>query len=281
VVALESAVVSHGLPADLALQAADQMAEAVREGGATPAVVAVVDGRIRVGARRDDLARLLQPGAMKVAARDLPVAVALGRCGGTTVSATVEVAERAGIAVVSTGGIGGVHLGAERTGDISADLLALAAHPVVVVCSGAKAICDIPRTLEYLDTAGVTVVGYGTDRFPYFYAADSGLPAPARVDSAHQAAAIWRAKRALGQRSALVVAQPVPAGAALSSDDLRAAVALATDRAAAAGVRSADLTPHLLQALAELTGGRSLRANLALLRANAALAAAIAAAVAG
>lgn len=281
VVALESAVVSHGLPADRALGCAGQMQQAVREGGAVPAVVAVLDGRVRVGASLDDLARLLGPGTMKVAARDLPVAVAMGACGGTTVSATVAVAERAGIAVVSTGGIGGVHLGAERTGDISADLMALAAHPVVVVCSGAKAICDTARTLEFLDTVGVTVVAYRTDRFPYFYAADSGLAAPHRVDSPQQAAAIFRAKRALGQRTALVVAQPVPVAEALSPEELNSAVAAAHRRAEAAGVRGGDLTPFLLAALGELTGGRSLQANLALLGANAALAAAIAAALAG
>ncbi len=281
VVALESAVVSHGLPAGLALQAVRQMQQAVRAGGATPAVVAVLDGRIRVGASEEELARLVRPGVMKVAGRDLPVAVALGACGGTTVSATVAVADQVGIPVVSTGGIGGVHLGAERTGDVSADLAALAAHPVVVVCSGAKAICDVARTLEYLDTAGVTVVSYRTDRFPYFYATDSGLPAPRRIDSPQQAASIWRAKRALGQRSALVVAHPVPSEAALDAQEVERAVALAADRAASAGVRSADLTPYLLQALAELTGGRSLRANLALLEANASLAAAVAAALAG
>ncbi|MDQ7819569.1 MAG: pseudouridine-5'-phosphate glycosidase [Armatimonadota bacterium] len=281
VVALESAVISHGLPGDLALHSAARMHQAVRDGGAVPAVIAVVDGRIRVGASGEDLARLLRPGVMKVAARDLPVAVAREACGGTTVSATVIVAERVGIQVVSTGGIGGVHLGAERTGDISADLGALAAHPVVVVCSGAKAICDVARTLEYLDTAGVTVVAYRTDRFPYFYAPDSGLPAPARIDSPAQAAAIWRAHRALGRRSALVVAQPVPAQDALTSEEVEQAVAAAVRKAEAAGVRGGDLTPFLLAALAELTGGRSLRANLALLRANAALAAEIATALAG
>ncbi len=272
VVALESAVISHGLPHPTGLQTAAALEEQVRSAGAIPATIAVIAGRIVVGATAGELSRVAAPGVIKIAARDLPVAAATSATGGTTVSATVAVADLAGIRVIVTGGIGGVHLGAERTWDVSADLRALAEHPVAVVCAGAKAICDIEKTLEYLDTAGVTVVAYGTDRFPNFYARDSGLPAPRRIDTPQQAANILAAKQRLGQRTALVIANPIPAAEALASAEVDDAVRRATQRAAEAGVRAGDLTPFLLAALAELTEGRSLRANLALLRANAALA---------
>jgi len=275
-VALESAVISHGLPHPTALQTAAALEAAVREGGCVPATVAVIGGRIAVGVTAGELARLAEPGVIKVAARDLPVAAARSATGGTTVSAVVTVADLVGIRVVSTGGIGGVHLDADRTWDVSADLRALAEHPVVVVCAGAKAICDIARTLEYLDTAGVTVAAYGSNRFPNFFVRDSGLPAPWRIDTPQQAAGILAAKRELGQRSALVLANPIPEADALASTEVDDAVRRATERAAEAGVRAGDLTPFLLAALTDLTGGRSLRANLALLRANAALAASVA-----
>lgn len=276
VVALESAVISHGLPHPIGLQTAAALEERVREAGAVPATIAVVAGRIVVGATAGELSQVTAPGVIKIAARDLPVAAATSATGGTTVSATVAVADLAGIRVVATGGIGGVHLGAERTWDVSADLRALAEHPVAVVCAGAKAICDIEKTLEYLDTAGVTVVAYGSDRFPNFYARDSGLPAPRRIDTPQQAARILAAKRRLGQRTALVIANPIPAVDALASAEVEDAVRRATRRAADAAVRAGDLTPFLLAALADLTGGRSLRANLALLHANATLAASVA-----
>jgi len=269
-------VISHGLPHPTALQTAAALEAAVREGGCVPATVAVIGGRIAVGVTAGELARLAEPGVIKVAARDLPVAAARSATGGTTVSAVVTVADLVGIRVVSTGGIGGVHLDADRTWDVSADLRALAEHPVVVVCAGAKAICDIARTLEYLDTAGVTVAAYGSNRFPNFFVRDSGLPAPWRIDTPQQAAGILAAKRELGQRSALVLANPIPEADALASTEVDDAVRRATERAAEAGVRAGDLTPFLLAALTDLTGGRSLRANLALLRANAALAASVA-----
>lgn len=278
VVALESAVISHGLPDPVALETAETLEADVRAAGAVPATVAVIDGRIQVGATHEELSRLRTPGVMKIAERDLAVASAGGFTGGLTVSATLAVAELAGIDVVSTGGIGGVHLGAESSWDISADLPALARHSVLVVSSGAKAICDVARTLEYLETAGVTVVAFGTDHFPDFYAVDSGLPAPHRVDTPEDAARILVARRALEQPGAVVVANPIPRADALPETEVRSAVSRAL--ASASDVRGADLTPALLAALTELTGGRTLRANLALLRANARLAAAIAGALA-
>lgn len=278
VVALESAVISHGLPHPTGLQTAAMLEAEVRATGAIPATVAVVRGRIVVGAQGDELALLAASGTWKIAERDLAAAVAARATGGATVSATLAVAALAGIAVLSTGGIGGVHLGAERTWDVSADLLALARHSAVVVCAGAKAICDPAKTLEFLDTAGVTVAVYGADRFPHFYAPDSGIAAPRRIDDPAEAAAILAAKRALRQGGALLVAQPVPRQDALDAEVVARAVAQAV--AATGDVRGGDLTPALLAALAEITGGATLRANVALLRANARLGATIAGALA-
>ena len=279
-VALETAVFSHGLPQPTALAAAEELEQEVRSAGALPAAVAVVDGKLVLDAPRGLVRRLLDPGVWKVAERDLPVAVARGATGGTTVSATVAVAHRVGIPVVTTGGIGGVHVGGNRSWDVSSDLRALAQYPVALVSSGVKAVCDPALTLEYLDTAGVTVLGYRTDRFPYFYAQDSGLPVPHRADSPEEVAAVLRAKRSLGQGSGLLLANPVPAEAALPLEEVQRAIRAAVARAAARGVRGADLTPYLLAALHDLTGGRSVAANTALLRSNARLAAHVAVAFA-
>lgn len=279
VVALESAVISHGLPPLSGQESSAAQEEEVREAGAVPATVLVLAGRIKVGATARERGQLTASGAIKIAARDLPVAVALSATGGTTVSATVSIADLVGIRVIATGGIGGVHLGAEQTWDVSADLRALAEHPVAVVCAGAKAICDIGKTLEFLDTAGVTVVAYGTDTFPNFYARESGFPAPRRVDTPRDVASILVDKQILQQKTAVVVANPIPTPDALAEREVADAVRRATAQATAAGVRGGDLTPYLLAALADLTGGRSLRANLALLQANAALAAEVAVAV--
>lgn len=274
VVALESAVISHGLPHPTGVETAGVLEADVRAAGAVPATIAVVEGRILIGAVRGDLWRLTQPGTWKIAERDLAPAAAARATGGTTVSATVAAASIAGIAVMSTGGIGGVHLEAEQTWDVSADLPALGRYPLAVVCAGAKAICDVGKTLEYLDTAGVTVVAYGTDRFPGFYAVDSGFASPRRIDRPAEAAAILSRKRALGQAGAVLVANPIPAREALLSDAVTQAVGDALARTG--HVRGGDLTPALLAALGEITGGQTLRANLALLRSNARLAAAIA-----
>lgn len=276
VVALESAVISHGLPPPTGMHAAQALETAVRAQGAVPATIAVIDGRIKVGLTDQMLPHLEREGLIKIAARDLSVALATGASGGATVSAAVVVADLVGIPVVSTGGIGGVHLGAAQSWDISADLRALADHPIAVVCAGAKAICDIARTLEVLESAGVTVVGYRTNRFPGFYTRDSGFVVPHRIETADEAARILAAKRALRERSGLLVANPIPSTDALPDSLVSDAVARAFDQAAAAGVRGGELTPYLLSALAALTDGASVRANLALLRANAAIAAEIA-----
>lgn len=279
-VALESAVFSHGLPPSPARDLARDLTEAVLAAGATPACIAVRSGWAEVGLGASDLEFLFAPGVMKLAARDLAVAVAQRRSGGTTVAGTLAVAHACGIRVMSTGGIGGVHLGAGAAGDVSADLPALAEHPLVVVCAGPKAVCDPRRTMEMLDTLGVTVVGYGTSMLPGFLAASAGVPVPHRVDDPAGLAAIAEAKRRIGDRAALLVAQPPPSGAALDPRELDRAVSLALERAAEAGVEGADLTPYLLATLAEVTGGRSVAANVAVLVANARLAAEIAVAIA-
>lgn len=279
IVALESAVISHGLPLPTGQETSAALEDEVRRFGVVPATIAVLAGRIKVGATARERAQLTASGVSKIAARDLPVATALSATGGATVSATLVIADVIGIPVIATGGVGGVHLDAQQTWDVSADLRALAEHRVAVVCAGAKAICDIGKTLEYLETAGVTVVSYGTDRFPNFYTLDSGFPAPRRVNTPADVARIFADKRALQHTTAVLVANPIPASEALAEREVADAVHRATAQASAAGVRGADLTPYLLAALADLTGGRSLRANLALLRANAALAAEVAVAV--
>jgi pseudouridine-5'-phosphate glycosidase len=277
VVALESAVFSHGLPAGDARGLAGRVEAAVREAGAEPACIAIQGGRAVVGLAPGELEFLFAPGVLKVAERDLAVAIAQGRSGGTTVAGTLAVAAAAGVRVMSTGGIGGVHLGVEVTGDVSADLAALARRPMVVVCAGPKAICDPRRTVEMLDSLGVTLVGFRTAVLPAFLAPSAGVPLPHRVDRVEDLAAIARAKAETGDGSALLVVQAPPAEAALREDELDEAVKLAVKQAAAERVCGADLTPFLLATLAQITGGRSLTANLAVLEANARLAARIAA----
>ncbi len=280
VVALESAVYSHGLPATESRRLATRLDEIVRRAGAIPALVAVREGRVEAGSDPRDLEFLLAPGTVKLAERDLAVAVARRQSGGTTVAGTLAVAHAAGIRVMATGGIGGVHIGAERTGDVSADLDALTRHPLVVVCAGAKAICDPRRTAEALDSSGVAVVGYQTSTFPAFLARSTGIPVPHRVEDTAEIAAIARAKAAMGSPAALLVVQPPPPHAALDERELAVAVAVALEKAGDDDIGGGDLTPYLLNAMARATGGRSLTANLAVLEANAALAAAVAVACA-
>ncbi len=281
VVALESTVVAHGLPWPDNLAVARAMEAAVRAAGATPASIAVLGGRIRVGLGPDQLERVASDRALaKLSWRDLPVALARGGDGATTVAATLAVAGRVGIRVFATGGIGGVHPGAETTFDVSADLGALARTPCLVVCAGGKSLLDLPRTLELLETLGVPVLGYGTDDLPAFYTRRSGLPVAARVESAAEAAAVARAQWALGLDGGLVLAVPLPPEAALDEAEVAAALAAANERAAAAGVRGPALTPFLLADLHEHSGGRTLAANAALLRQNAAVAGAVAVALA-
>lgn len=274
VVALETSVLTHGLPEPANRRAAETMVRAIRSGGAEPAWVWTDGGRLRVGATDRELDRLLNGDAAKVARRDLPLALASGGLGGTTVSATLWAASRAGIEVLATGGIGGVHPG---SGDVSADLLELARTPGTVVCSGPKSILDPAATLERLEELGVAVIGHRTDRLPFFVVRDSGLPLEHRADDAAGVAAAARARRDLGVRSALVVCNPCPQSAALPLEEVAAAVERCAELARTGGVEGKALTPALLACLAEESGGRTLEANLALLEDNAALAARVAA----
>jgi pseudouridine-5'-phosphate glycosidase len=280
VVALESTIFSHlGLPSPANAQALDRCLGAIRDGGAIPAITAVLDGVARVGLYADEHPRILGP-ARKAAERDLAVAIAQGwELGATTVSASVALAAAAGVQVLATGGIGGVHRGAELSGDISADLDAIAHHPVVTVSAGAKAFLDLARTLEYLETAGVPVLGWRHDDFPAFYTRSSGLPVPHRVESADEVAGVLanRSRQATG----VLVAVPIPEAAALDADELDAVLAGALSECERSAIVGAAVTPFVLGRIAAATEGRSVPANLALAEHNAAVAAEIAVAVAG
>jgi pseudouridylate synthase len=273
VVALESTIFSrHGLPAPANREALDRCLAAVRAGAAVPAVTAVLDGVARVGLAPEDHDRILA-GGVKVAERDLPVAIAQGTpVGVTTVSASLALAAAAGVAVFATGGIGGVHRGAEVTGDISADLGAIAAYPVVTVSAGAKAFLDLARTLEHLETLGVPVLGWRTDEFPMFWCRSSGLPVPHRVEDAAAAVRVARAQRALGASRGVLVAVPIPEEAAIAPNEVEAVLA----RVAADAGTGAGATPRVLAAIADATDGRTVRANIALAEHNSAVAAAVA-----
>lgn len=278
VVALETSVLAQGLPVPRNAEAAERMSRAVREGGAVPAWIGISGGEIRVGLTEAELERFLDPaGVAKVARRDLPVVLARGGLGATTVSATIWAAHAVGIAACATGGIGGVHPG---SGDVSADLLELARTPVLLVCSGPKSIVDPVATAERLEELGVPVVGYRVDRMPFFLAREAPVELEHRVDSPAEAASLVRAQRELGVRSSVLLANPIPASRAMDPAEVERAVRAAEERAAREGVRGKALTPFLLSALAEETGGASLEANLALLAANARLAAEVAAALA-
>ena len=312
VVALESTLIAHGLPYPQNLQTARMLEGTVRQHGAIPATIAVLGGVPRIGLGEDDLLRLAQPPSSsplrgedlapppeaegagsggvrssglqplslppkpihKLSRRDLAIAIAQGADGATTVAATMFLAAAAGIAVFATGGIGGVHRG--QPIDVSADLPELAETPVIVVCAGAKAILDLPLTLEWLETHGVPVLGYETGEFPAFYARSSGLPVDARVDSPGEVAAIVHAKRRMGLRGGVLVAVPPPEESAMPLPEVEAAIATALADAQARQLRGKEITPFLLARIAELTAGESLAANIALLRNNAAVAAQIA-----
>ena len=281
VVALESSLIAHGLPAPHNLEAAMAAEAAIRAAGAVPATIAVLDGRIRVGLATAEIERLANsPEVAKVSRRDLPRCLADGAAGATTVAATMISARAAGIAIFSTGGIGGVHRGWQTSLDVSADLPELARTDVAVVCAGAKAILDLPATLEYLETHGVPVIGFRTDAFPAFYARDSGLGVDYRLDDAPEVARHLWAKWSAGLAGGVVVANPVPAAHALDAAALDGSVRSALDAAAAGHVRGARLTPFMLERVATATQGRSLAANRALLESNAAVAGEIAVAYA-
>ncbi|HSL57335.1 MAG TPA: pseudouridine-5'-phosphate glycosidase [Acidimicrobiales bacterium] len=281
VVALESTIFSHlGLPSPANAEALERCLTAIRAGGAVPAVTAVLDGVARVGIDPADHERILGP-ARKVAARDVPVAVGQGWAfGATTVSAALLLAGRVGIAVFATGGIGGVHRGVEHSGDVSADLDAIALAPVVTVSAGAKVFLDLRRTLEHLETAGVPVLGWRTDTFPAFTVRSSGLVVPHRVDDADEVARVVRAGRQLGRSGGTLLVVPVPEAAALPSDEVDAALVSALTAADAEGITGAAVTPWVLERIAAATEGRSVPANLALAEHNAAVAAEVAVALA-
>ena len=280
VVALETSVLSQGLPHPRNVEAADTMGARIRERGAVPAWTAVMDGVIRVGLADEEVARFADPAAAvaKVARRDFPAAIVGGGMGATTVSAALWAAHRAGIEIMATGGIGGVHPG---TGDVSADLLEMARVPGFVVCSGPKSIVDPAATLERLEELGILVAAYRTDRLPFFVVREAGLEVEHRVDTPAEALALARARRDLGVHSAVVLCNPVPEDHAMGAAAVAEAVRACEAEAERGGVRGKDITPFLLSCVADRTGGASLDANLALLSANADLAAQIAVALAG
>jgi pseudouridine-5'-phosphate glycosidase len=274
-VALESTVITHGLPRPQNLRLARDMERTIRENGAMPATIAILDGKIRVGLTDAELERLAnEDHVRKISRRDFATAIVKKECGGTTVAGTMFAAHQAGIKVFATGGIGGVH--EVETLDISTDLQALSDTPMIVVCAGAKAILDLPATLEYLETMAVPVVGYGTDEFPAFYSRQSGLPVSARLDSPQEIVEFAKAHWEIGMKSAVLVCQPLSPEEELLREKVDSAIQLARGEAHEQGIHGQLLTPFLLARMAELTGGESLRANLALLLNNARLAAHIA-----
>ena len=277
VVALESTIITHGMPFPQNLNTARRVEAEIRAAGAVPATIAVLEGRLHVGLTDGELETLAQASnVMKLSRADLAVALATGRTGATTVAATMIAASLAGIGVFATGGIGGVHKGAEDSFDISADLMELAQTPVTVVAAGAKAILDLPKTLEVLETQGVPVIAYGQDAFPAFWSRDSGLAAPLRLDDPGQIAASAKMRARLGLPGGQLVANPIPVEAEISSTTLAPIIAQAQAEADAAGISGKSVTPFLLQRIFELTDGKSLEANIALVLNNARLGAAIA-----
>ncbi len=275
VVALESSVFAQGLPVPHNAEAAARMNAAIIEAGAEPAITGVVSGRAVAGLSPDELARFLHgEGVAKASARDLGAAIAGKRDAATTVAASLVLCHATGISVFATGGIGGVHR--EPAFDESADLIELARTPIIVVCAGVKSVLDVPATVERLETLGITVIGYRTSEFPGFHYASTGIPVPSREDNVEGIVAIYRAQRALGHPAAVVVVQPPPTEAALDRTEVEAAIDRAIAAARKAGIRGSATTPWLLSELSRATDGRTLQVNLALLEANARLAAELA-----
>ena len=277
VVALESTILSHGMPYPENLAFAHEVEEIVRKNGAVPATIAVLNGRLKVGLGEEDLALMCRgEGVAKVSRRDLPVVLSKGIPGATTVATTMLIASMAGIRVFATGGIGGVHRGAPKTLDISADLQELAHTSVAVVCAGAKSILDIGLTLEYLETMGVPVLGYQTEHFPAFYSRESGFSADVRVDSAREAADILDKKWSLGMDGGVIIGNPVPEDCALDFSEMEKVTREALAAAEAADVRGKRITPFLLAYIKDHTGGESLKTNIRLAFHNAEVASQIA-----
>ena len=275
IVALESTVITHGLPRPHNLKLAQDMERAIREEGATPATVAFLDGQLHIGLNGAELERLANEGeALKAGPRDFATLAVKGGSGGTTVAGTMFACKHTGIKVFATGGIGGVHR--ETHNDISADLQALATIPMIVVCAGAKAILDLPATLEYLETTGVPVIGYGTDEFPAFYSRESGLEVSAQLDTPEEIVRFAKAHWGAGLQSAVLVANPVPMGDAIPKSEMEPLIQKASKEAVEKEIHGKKITPFLLDQINKMTGGKSMKANLALLLNNARLAAQIA-----
>jgi len=283
VVALESTIISHGMPYPKNVETALLVEQTIRDNGATPATIAVIGGRLKAGLSHEEIEYLGKTGrgVAKASRRDLPALVARGADGATTVATTMIIAHMAGINIFATGGIGGVHRGAEVTMDISADLEELAQTPVMVVCAGAKSILDLGLTLEYLETKGVPVVGYGTEELPAFYTRESGFGVDYRVDTPEELAAMFRAQRDLGYKGGMLVTNPIPAEYAMDKKVIDAAIEQALSDAKAAGVHGKETTPFLLARVVELTGGDSLESNIKLVLNNAMVAARTAKALCG
>ena len=281
VVALESTIISHGMPQPQNVETALQVEQIVRDGGAVPATVAILGGRLKAGLTNDEIRYLGEQGqaVSKTSRRDIPFVVSRGEDGATTVAASMIIAAMAGIRVFATGGIGGVHRGVTETMDISADLDELARTDVAVVCAGVKSVLDIARTLEYLETKGVPVVGYRTDTVPAFYTPSSSFAVDYRVETAAEIAAAMDAKREMRLSGGMVVTNPIPAGHALEDDEINVVIDEAIEEMGRLGISGKDTTPFLLSKIAERTAGRSLAANIELVMNNARLAAEIAGAL--
>jgi pseudouridine-5'-phosphate glycosidase len=275
VVALESTIISHGMPYPQNVETALSVESIVRENGAVPATIAVIGGRLKAGLSKGEIEYLGRTGTAvaKASRRDLPVLVSRGDDGATTVATTMIVAAMAGISVFATGGVGGVHRGAETTMDISADLEELSMTPVMVVCAGAKSILDLGLTLEYLETKGVPVIGYRTEELPAFYTRTSGFGVDFRLDTPEEIARAFHAKIGMGLKGGMLVANPIPEAYSMNPDIINDAIARAVDEAKALGIRGKDTTPFLLSKIKDLTGGDSLASNIRLVYNNAALAA--------
>ena len=275
VVALESTIISHGMPYPKNVETALRVEKTIRDHGAVPATIAVIGGRLKAGLSVDEIEYLGKKGreVIKASRRDLPALVARKADGATTVATTMIIANMAGIEIFATGGIGGVHRGAEYTMDISADLEELAQTPVMVVCAGAKSILDLGLTLEYLETKGVPVIGFGTEELPAFYTRKSGFGVDYRVDSPEELAAIFRAQRGLGYRGGMLVTNPIPEEYSMDKAVIDAAIEQALDEAKQQGIHGKETTPFLLAKVVELTGGESLESNIRLVLNNAEIAA--------
>lgn len=277
VVALESTIITHGMPWPKNVETALAVEEIIRENGALPATIAVLDGTIKIGLDADTIERLAnETDVLKLSRADLAFALSKGKPGSTTVAATMIAAELAGIEVFATGGIGGVHMGASESFDISADLGELGRTNVMVVCAGPKAILDIPKTLEVLETNGVPVVGYNCDELPAFWSRSSGIPAPLRLDSCEEIAKMWKTRHDLRQHGSILINNPVPEANEIPATQMAGHIIQAISEAKAAGISGKAVTPWLLSRIFEITDGKSLTTNIALIENNAKLAAEIA-----